>query len=149
MLAPRPATAAEGDLLIRAGTVYTMAGDPLSPGAVLVRDGKVAEVAGTIEAPEGAEVIDLGDGASLIPGLVDADLPVGVEGPTAEITREVTPRFNPLPAVDRSSRRFLEALAGGTTSGALLPSSRERRAGPGAGPQDERRRGGRAPRRSP
>ena len=81
MASPRPATAAGGDVLVRAGTVYTAeAGGPLRPGAVFISGGKVVEVAGSIEPPEGAEVIDLGDGATLLPGLVDADLPGGDRG---------------------------------------------------------------------
>jgi imidazolonepropionase-like amidohydrolase len=120
---PAAAVGAEGDVLIRAGTVVTVEGETLAPGAVLVSDGTIAEVGASIEAPEGAEVIDLGDGATLLPGFVDVDLPGGVTGPSVEVTREITPRFNPLPAIDWSSRSFVEALAGGTTAGALIPLS--------------------------
>ncbi|WP_161602300.1 amidohydrolase family protein [Tautonia marina] len=117
------AVGAEGDILIRAGTVETVEGDTFAPGAVLVSEGKIAAVGASVEAPEGAEVIDLGEGSTLLPGFVDVDLPGGVIGPSVEITREITPRFNPLPAIDWSSRSFVEALAGGTTAGALIPLS--------------------------
>ncbi|QDV34540.1 amidohydrolase family protein [Tautonia plasticadhaerens] len=123
-LAPNPRAAAEeGDVLVRAGTVETVEAGPLSPGAVLISGGKIAEVAASIDPPEGATVIDLGADATLIPGLVDVDLPNGVSGPSAEVTREVTPRFSPLPAIDWSSRAFTEALAGGSTAGGIIPSS--------------------------
>ncbi|RUL86456.1 amidohydrolase family protein [Tautonia sociabilis] len=117
------ARAAEGDVLVRAGTVETVESGPLRPGAVLISGGTIAQVSAEIEPPEGAEVIDLGEDATLMPGLVDADLPGGVTGPAVEETREITPTFSPLPAVDWSSRAFLEALAGGTTTGAIVPSS--------------------------
>jgi imidazolonepropionase-like amidohydrolase len=118
-----PCLAEEGDLLVRAGTVETVEGGPISPGAVLISGGKIVEVAASIEPLEGTEVLDLGEDATLIPGLVDADLPGGIAGPSAELTREITPRFSPLPAVDWSSRAFIEALAGGSTAGGIIPSS--------------------------
>ncbi|WP_169975629.1 amidohydrolase family protein [Tautonia rosea] len=117
------ADGAEGAILIRAGTVVTVEGDTFEPGAVLVSDGVIAAVGASLEAPEGAEVVDLGAGTTLLPGFVDVDLPGGVTGPSVEVTREITPRFNPLPAIDWSSRSFVEALAGGTTAGALIPLS--------------------------
>src|SRR5919109_2283376 len=59
-------------LLIRGGTVVTM--DPklgdLTPGEVLVEDGKVAEVGQAIEA-DGAEVIEVGADSIVMPGFVD------------------------------------------------------------------------------
>jgi imidazolonepropionase-like amidohydrolase len=64
-------------LLVRAGRVYTGAPDGakvaafLSPGAILVVDGKVADVASSLEKPADAELLDLGD-AVVIPGIVDA-----------------------------------------------------------------------------
>ncbi|HET6163750.1 MAG TPA: amidohydrolase family protein, partial [Planctomycetota bacterium] len=83
-------------LLVRAGRIYTGAAADVSakdgaakdatagapsaaariapsyaPGALLLVDGKVAEVGATIEAPGDAEVLDLGD-AVVMPGIVNA-----------------------------------------------------------------------------
>jgi len=121
-LGPEPRAAAE-ERVIRAGTVFTLAGEPLRPGALRIADGEIVEVAERIAAPAGAEVIDLGPNGALMPGLVDADFPGGLEGPSAEYSREVTPRFRPLPALDRDSRAFVEARAEGTTTAAILPGS--------------------------
>src|SRR5208283_1053946 len=44
-------------------------GQAISPGLVVVENGKITQVGGT--APAGADVVDLGD-ATLLPGLIDA-----------------------------------------------------------------------------
>ncbi|SEF82634.1 dihydroorotase [Jhaorihella thermophila] len=51
------------------------AGGTDTPGRLLVRDGRIAEVGPDIAAPEGAEVID-GRGACLAPGIVDIGVKV-------------------------------------------------------------------------
>jgi imidazolonepropionase-like amidohydrolase len=116
----RPAAAEE--MVIKAATVYTMTGAPLSPGAVRVKDGKIAEVGAAVAVPAGVKEIDLGRGV-LIPGLIDAHTSLGVEGGTAEVTLEVTPNFRVLDAVDWSARAFRHARAEGTTTVGLVPST--------------------------
>jgi len=64
-------------LFIKAGRIWTGAPEGakvppfLSPGSMLVVDGKVVEVAATLSPPPDAVVVDLGE-AVVIPGLVDA-----------------------------------------------------------------------------
>jgi imidazolonepropionase-like amidohydrolase len=110
------------DLLIKAAKVYTMTGAPLAPGEVLVSNGKIVEVGTRLKAPAGAKVIDLGAG-SLLPGLVDAYSHAGIAGRSAEITKEVTPEYRVLPAVDWRARAFREALSEGTTTLGLAPGT--------------------------
>lgn len=110
------------ECVVKAAKVLTMAGKPLTPGAVRVKDGKIVEVAGTIEAPAGVKVIDLADG-TLMPGLVDAGNTLALDGGAAESTREVTPNFRVIDAVDWSSRDFRQARADGTTTVAILPGT--------------------------
>jgi imidazolonepropionase-like amidohydrolase len=110
------------DLLIRAGKVYTMTGPPLAPGEVLVSNGKIARVGAKLSAPAGARVIDLGSGV-LLPGLVDAYSNAGIAGSSAEMTREITPDYRVLSAVDWRARAFREALSEGTTCLGLAPGT--------------------------
>jgi imidazolonepropionase-like amidohydrolase len=110
------------DLLIRAAKVYTMTGPPLAPGAVLVSGGKIAQVGAALEPPAGAQVLDLGSGV-LLPGLVDAYSQAGIAVSPSEITREVTPDYCVLPAVDWRARAFREALGEGTTCLGLAPGT--------------------------
>jgi imidazolonepropionase-like amidohydrolase len=114
--------AAAEETVIKAAKVYTAAGPVLAPGTVRVADGKIVEVAESISPPAGAKVIDLGAG-SLIPGLVDAHTILGIDGETSEITREVTPNFRVLDAVDWSARAFRAAAADGTTTVGIVPGT--------------------------
>jgi imidazolonepropionase-like amidohydrolase len=110
------------DLLIKAAKVYTMTGAPLAPGEVHVSGGKIVEVGTKLKVPAGAKVIDLGAG-TLLPGLVDAYSQAGIVGRPAEITKEITPEYRVLPAVDWRARAFREALSEGTTTLGLAPGT--------------------------
>src|SRR5262249_32629580 len=121
LLLPGVRAAAE-DLFILAGTVHTMTGEPLAPGAVHVSNGKIVKVGAKLTPPAGAKVIDLGSGV-LLPGLIDAYSSVGIAGGPAETTREITPDYRVLTAVDWRSRAFREALADGTTCLGLAPGT--------------------------
>lgn len=121
VLSLNPLTLAD-DVLVRAGTVYTMTGEPLRPGAVLVSGGKIAKVASEIEALAGMKVIDVGSGA-LMPGLVDAYTHLGLDGGNSEYTREVTPGLRVLPSIDWRHRTFREALTAGTTTACVAPGT--------------------------
>jgi imidazolonepropionase-like amidohydrolase len=122
LLAAFPLFAAADEIIIKAAKVYTAAGPPLAPGMVHVKDGKIVAAAEQITPPAGAKVIDLGTGA-LIPGLVDAYSSIGVEGDDAEATREVTPAFRVLDAVDWSARDFKASAAEGVTTIGLVPGT--------------------------
>ncbi len=66
-------------LAVRGETVYTMAGDPISDGVVLVRDGKIERLgpAAEVSAPSGYRTLE----ASVVtPGLIDARSVVGLAG---------------------------------------------------------------------
>jgi imidazolonepropionase-like amidohydrolase len=62
--------------LLTGATVHTVSGDTLSPGQVLVRDGKIAAVGARV-AGGGAKTIDL-KGQHLYPGLIALDTAVGL-----------------------------------------------------------------------
>jgi imidazolonepropionase-like amidohydrolase len=109
-------------LLIKAAKIYTMTGEPLKPGAVLITDGKISQVGQSLDVPEGATVKDLGEGI-LIPGLVDAHGDADVVIGSSELTREVTPDFRVLSAIHWDSRGFREALAEGTTTIHVTPGA--------------------------
>src|SRR5262245_25826541 len=122
VLAILAAPARAEDLLIQAAKVYTMTGAPLAPGAILVSDGKIAQVGAKLTPPAGAKVIDLGSGV-VMPGLIDAYSHVGIAGGPAETTKEITPDYRVLTAVDWRSRAFREALAEGTTCLGIYPGT--------------------------
>lgn len=109
------------ETVILAAKVYTGAGEPLAPGVVRIKDGKIVEVAKRMISNGNPKVIDLGKGV-LIPGLIDAHSTAGLTD-DAEYTEEITPNFRALGAVDWKARAFRTALADGTTTYGLVPGT--------------------------
>ncbi|HUP45449.1 MAG TPA: amidohydrolase family protein [Thermoanaerobaculia bacterium] len=71
------AAASAQQLAIVGETVYTMAGNPISNGVVLVRDGKIERVGASASIPAGYRVINA---RVVTPGLIDAHTVVGLAG---------------------------------------------------------------------
>jgi imidazolonepropionase-like amidohydrolase len=68
---PRPAGAAAPIVLHAARLLQVATGTLLQPGEVLVEGERISAVGATVNHPQGAKVIDLGD-VTLLPGLIDA-----------------------------------------------------------------------------
>jgi imidazolonepropionase-like amidohydrolase len=70
---------AYGQLAIKGNTVWTMAGDAISNGVVLVKDGKIEAVgsAASVSIPAGYRVINA---QFVTPGLIDAHSVIGLNG---------------------------------------------------------------------
>ncbi len=66
----------QAQIAVKGDVVYTMAGDPIKNGVVLVRDGKIERV-GRFDVPAGYEVMEA---AVVTPGLIDAHTVVGLAG---------------------------------------------------------------------
>lgn len=83
LLGVTPAIDAQ-DMLIYGGVVHTMAGAPITDGAVAVRDGKILAVGGRyeLELPEsfGELEVHIIDAPVVTPGLIDAHTTVGLTG---------------------------------------------------------------------
>lgn len=118
-------------MLIQNAMIYTMAGDPIPNGYLLVQDGKIAAV-GSMPAPDatGEEVVYAG-GASIYPGFVDAHTHLGMwedgltfEGDDGnEDTDPITPQMRGIDAVNPLDRCFEEACAAGVTTVITGPGS--------------------------
>lgn len=72
------ALAGTGTVVIKAGHIETLAGDPIEGGAILIVEGRIAQIGAEVEVPTGAEVIDLPN-ARVFPGLVDPFSQVGLQ----------------------------------------------------------------------
>lgn len=70
------APSVSAQIAVKGDMVYTMAGDPIENGVVLIRDGKIERV-GSFDVPSGYEVMEA---AVVTPGLVDAHTVVGLAG---------------------------------------------------------------------
>ncbi|MDI1477964.1 amidohydrolase [Polyangium sp. y55x31] len=123
--------AASPPVLIRNATLWLATGKTIPRGSILLRDGKIAQVAeGDISPPEGARIVDAA-GKFVTPGIIDTHSHLGVypmPGTIAhldgnEASSPVTPDVQTVdgfwpqdPAVER-------AVAGGVTTLQILPGS--------------------------
>jgi imidazolonepropionase-like amidohydrolase len=118
------------ELVIRGGTVHTMAGPAIANGAVLVRDGKIVAVGTTVAATPDATVIDA-TGRHVYPGLFDAITQLGLtEIGAVDVTNDLTElgTFNPhllgATAVHPASEHIPVARANGITHAVAAPGVR-------------------------
>ena len=117
-------------LLIKNGTVLTMAGEPVKNGCVLIDDGKIAEVSQNIDAPSACRIIDA-DGGYVMPGIIDAHCHIGMwedsVGPAGddgnEATDPSTPQLRAIDAINPMDRSFKEAYENGVTCVCTGPGS--------------------------
>jgi imidazolonepropionase-like amidohydrolase len=116
--------------VIRNVTILTAAGPTIRNGAVLLRDGKVASVGATVDAPTDAQVID-GAGKYVTPGLVDTHSHLGVyPAPGGQALSDGNEATNPVTAhvwaehsVWPQDPQFPRNLQGGVTTLQVLPGS--------------------------
>lgn len=69
----------QAQIAVKAGKIFTSAGEPVSNGVVLIKDGKIEKVgsAGTVKIPSGYTIYEA---PFVTPGLVDARSEVGLSG---------------------------------------------------------------------
>ena len=117
-------------LLIKNGTIKTMAGVELDNGCVLIGDdGKIVSIAEHIDAPE-ATVVDAG-GRLVTPGCVDAHCHIGLDNEAVgwegkdynEMIDPITPHLRAIDSIYPLDESFLNALQGGVTTACTGPGS--------------------------
>ncbi len=116
-----PATEVGAVCLIKGATVHT-ATRPAFVGDVLVRDGRIVRVSESLEAPEGATVLDA-TGMHLAPGVVDCHSHMAIERGINEGTLSITAEVTIQDSVDCDDIAIYRALAGGCTTARLLHGS--------------------------
>jgi len=116
--------------VIRNVTVMTAAGPSIPNGAVLVRDGRIAAVGATVDAPADVATID-GTGKVVTPGLIDVHSHLGVYASPEvdansdgnEATDPATPEVWAEHSVWPQDPQFPRNLEGGVTTVQILPGS--------------------------
>jgi imidazolonepropionase-like amidohydrolase len=78
-----------GSFAITNADIWTLSGEIIEGGTVLVSDGKIQTVGQDVRIPDDTEVID-GQGGSLIPGIIDAHSHIAIEGGGNEGSLAVT-----------------------------------------------------------
>ena len=112
-----PVAAAPKITILKAAHLFDGKSDQVvSPGVVVVQDGKITAAGTRVQEPAGAEVIDLGN-ATLIPGLIDAHTHLTNEG-SADWKKDELDRFKkPIPQVAIEATEYARRtlMAGFTT----------------------------------
>lgn len=111
-----------GAFAITNAKVYTVSGETLEHGTVVVEDGKIRAVGQDVRIPRGAEVFDAG-GGSLIPGIIDAHSHIAIDGAGNEGTLAVTSMVTIDDVIDPWDIAIYRALAGGVTTVNILHGS--------------------------
>jgi len=105
-----------GTVLFRNATIWTLgAQGTLAKGDLLIRDGKIAEVAPRIDAPEVESVVDA-TGMHITPGLIDCHSHTGISGGVNEGTQANTAEVTIEDVVDPTDIDWYRQLAGGLTA---------------------------------
>lgn len=115
---------------IKNGKLYTMAGEVIEKGSILIEHGKIIAIGENVEAPTDAEVIDA-SGKLVFPGFIDAHChlgmwedSIGFEGADGnESVDPVTPHLRAIDAIYPMDRTFEEAREGGVTTVCTGPGS--------------------------
>jgi imidazolonepropionase-like amidohydrolase len=107
--------------VIQNATVMTVAKGTLK-GSVVVKDGKIAEVAEKVMVPQGAKVIDA-TGQYLIPGIIDCHSHIAVDGSVNESSVSVSSMVDIRDVLDPEAIAIYRALAGGVTTANILHGS--------------------------
>ena len=117
-------------LVIKGGTIMTATKGILTPGEILIKDGKIAEIGKKVAIPKGARVINA-KGKYIIPGIVDPHSHIGIyswPGTRAnsdgnEAVDPVTAQMRAIDAINFKDPAIKRAVAGGVTTIQILPGS--------------------------
>ncbi|QGU95635.1 amidohydrolase family protein [Clostridium bovifaecis] len=117
-------------LLIKNGKILTMNNKDYENGCVLIKDGKIVDVAENIDVDEAVETIDA-KGGWVLPGMIDAHCHIGIyeqdmgfEGlDVNEATDPITPELRAIDAINPMDTAFEDAVKGGITTVMTGPGS--------------------------
>src|SRR6201997_1697651 len=120
--AQQPSADAHNELVITNAYVMTVTHGNLKKGSVYIKDGKIAAVGESVNAPSSATVVDAG-GKFITPGIIDSHSHIALDDDVNEDTSPVTPPMMMIDAFDYQDKAIYRALAGGVTTSLLLHGS--------------------------
>lgn len=117
-------------ILIKNGKIYTMTGEIIDGGSILIHKGKIMEVGQNINEPSDCEVIDAG-GRMVTPGFVEAhchlglgESSIGFEGADYnEAVDPITPQMRAIDGLNPMDITLQEAYQAGVTTAVTGPGS--------------------------
>jgi len=111
---PRVSFPGGRDMLLKNANIYTFDRGVLEGFDLLIRGGKIAEMAQNIPVKDNLYTINL-PGKSIIPGIIDSHTHIGLYRGTNEMSENITPEVKMEYQVDPDSPRIYYALTGGVT----------------------------------
>ncbi len=123
---PQPASAANPPdapavIVIRNATILTVSHGTIEHGSILVKDGKIAEVGQSVNAPKDAKVIDAA-GQFVMPGIIDCHSHIAAES-INEGSVSVSSMVNMAEILNPDDIDIYRDLAGGVTAANILHGS--------------------------
>src|SRR6267142_2342296 len=115
-------SAPHNDVVIKNAVVMTVTHGNIKNGSIYIKDGRIAAVGESVNAPAGAAVIDAG-GKYVTPGIVDSHSHIALDDDVNEATSPITPHMMMKDAFDYQDKAIYRALAGGVTTSLLLHGS--------------------------
>jgi imidazolonepropionase-like amidohydrolase len=109
-------------ILIRNATILTVSHGTIGKGDILIKDGKIAAVGGTLKAPADAVVIDA-TGQFVTPGIIDCHSHIAVDGSVNEGSVSVSSMVNIADVLNSDDIAIFRDLAGGVTTANILHGS--------------------------
>src|ERR1700720_3779737 len=109
-------------ILIQNATILTVSHGTIRKGDILIKDGKIAAVGGSLKAPADAVVIDA-TGQFVTPGIIDCHSHIAVDGSVNEGSVSVSSMVNIADVLDSDDISIFRDLAGGVTSANILHGS--------------------------
>lgn len=110
---PGPASGLR-DLLLKNAQIYTFDRGVLEGYDLLIREGKITEIAQNIQVKDNLNTINL-QGKSIIPGIIDSHTHIGLYGEINEMSENITPEVKMEFQLNPDSSRIYYALTGGVT----------------------------------
>ncbi len=108
-------------ILIRNATILTVSHGTIERGSILIKDGKIAEVSQSINAPKDAQVIDAA-GQFVMPGIIDCHSHIAAES-INEGSVSVSSMVNMAEILNPEDIDIYRDLAGGVTAANILHGS--------------------------
>jgi imidazolonepropionase-like amidohydrolase len=109
-------------MVIQNATILTVSHGTIERGAILIVNGKIAEVGQSVHAPKDAQVIDAA-GQFVMPGIVDCHSHIAVDGDVNEGSISVSSIVNIAEVLNPDDISIYRDLAGGVTSANILHGS--------------------------
>lgn len=116
------APAAPSDIVIKNAYLMTVTHGNIKNGSIYIRNGKIAAVGESVNAPASSVVIDAG-GRYVTPGIIDSHSHIALDDDVNEATNPITPQMMMLDAFDYTDKAIYRGLAGGVTTSLLLHGS--------------------------